>query len=417
MAKPVTEIIFNRSPVTLTDSARLQDGNDLNDALLDFFMKLGTAIVAADVKNPCVYSLSSLFYGKLSGDGSKSGEEGWENVKSWTRRIKPGLLSYPAIAVPINEVLTDPDDKKKVLGRHWWLALVLNPENAARGKTSTVICIDSMKRRVTGFEPATKYYKKESLMSYSIEVTKIEQAAHRLWVYFDCAGDGSHGPLPDPRSSTLQVDKADVVRNPELALTINNNVPGQPGRYEGQLEFALDGRCKASNFDFHYCPGFGFDEIPLQFDAFHLSKMQKNVTRMLGGFLKKEWDKEGHKASFDKKKVRAAMVNAPQQENLYDCGVFVLENVLCILQEGKSYVDKISDDPTNEAVARWVGQAEVRHRRKRLVDCLMICFGACARMGTTDLNKVLEEDADVKEQVKACLTDLPDYPAKMAKFV
>jgi len=415
MAKPVAEIVFNRSPVTLNDTARLQDGNDLNDALLDFFTKLGMAIVSKDV-NPCVYSLSSLFYGKLSGDGSKSGEEGWENVKSWTRKIKPGLMTYPAIAVPINEVLTDPDDKKKILGQHWWLALVLNPENAARGKTSTVICVDSMKRRITSFDPATKHYKKDSLMSYSIEVTKIEQAAHRLWVYFDCVGDGSHGPLPDPRGSTLAVDKSSVVTNPDLALTVNNNMPGQPGRYEGQLEFALDGRCKASNFDFHYSPGFGFDEIPLQFDAFNLSKVQKNVTRMLGGFLKKEWEKEEHKASFEKKRVRAAMVNAPQQENLYDCGVFVLENVLCILQQGKEYVDKISEDPTSEE-ALWVGQAEVRHRRKRLVDCLGICFEACARVGTVDLNKVLEEDADLKEKVKACLTDLPEHPAKMAKFV
>jgi len=410
--KAVNEIIFNRSPITLADSIRLQDGNDLNDALLDFFTKLGTALVADDVQSPCAYTLSSLFYGKLSGGNAKSGEEGWENVKSWTRRIKPGLLRYPAIAVPINETLIDPDNKKKTLGNHWWLALVLNPENAARGKQCTVVCLDSMKRRTTSFEEEPHAVEMRNTPSnYKCEVTKIEQAAHRLWVNFDVQGDGTMGELADARLSRIKVDNEEVVGTPELALTINNNGPNQPCRFEGQLEFHLDGRCRASTFEFTYANSTTqgtYPPIEFTFDAFNLSKMQKTVTRLLGGFLKKEWGREVHKAEFDKKRVRAAMLNTPQQENLYDCGVFVLENVLTALQKGKSFIDKLTDDPTTEEDGLWPGQAEVKHRRTRLCDCLLMMFQACAQAGgNKDIGQLMEKDPELREKVRECLTDLP----------
>lgn len=415
-APPIQEVVFNRSPVTLGDSTRLQDGNDLNDALLDFFIKLGTEIICEE-KKPSVYGLSSLFYQKLTGSGAKSGEDGWNNVKNWTKKIKPGLLSYPAIALPINETLIDPENKKNVMGQHWWLALVLNPANPAEEKQATVICVDSMKRRVTSFDPPHKQNKLHSLFTYSLDVTKIEQAAHRLWIYFDVSGDGSCGPLPDPRTSTLTIDQSTLAKPPSLALTINLNEPNQPGRYQGQLEFELDGRCKASLFHFTYSPGFGFPSIQLEFDAFSLSKMQKNVTRMTSGFLKKEWEKENRKIAYDKSKVRAAMVNAPQQENLYDCGVFVLENILILLQQGEDYLARIAADPTNVDIARWCGQAEVRHRRRRLVDCLSICFQEAATKKSSDIS-VLLKDSDFRQKVKDCLTDYPDAeepPQKIAR--
>ena len=59
-------------------------------------------------------------------------------------------------------------------------------------------------------------------------------------------------------------------------------------------------------------------------------------------------------------------VDAPQQENLNDCGMFVLENCMRLLTLGKTYPHKILKDPT-DAKLHWVGQVEVKHRRKRFL--------------------------------------------------
>ncbi len=152
------------------------------------------------------------------------------------------------------------------------------------------------------------------------------------------------------------------MKKPSLYLKVNNN-DARPGRagaedsleYQGILEFKMDGRCKAENFVLEY--GNGFKPIELTFDASELSQYQRQVSRFLGGFLKKEWqerEKKGKKEAkyFDKSRMRAICINAPQQENLNDCGVFVLENVLRILDADSGYPRQSSTAEIDNAAAQ-----------------------------------------------------------------
>lgn len=417
------EITFRRSPITADDIQLLDEGNDLNDAVLDFFVKLGSALLTTKHQN--LHCVSSLFYQKLTGSNAKTGEEAWENIKRWTLKIPDGVFSYPILAIPINETFLD--EKKKPCGQHWWLALILNAQEAGRKRTdeedgpkshrdsgsSYVVCVDSMKRRVRSLadegEPITTY-KEGTLTKYALEISKIEQAGHRIWIDFRATGDGSLGVLQDPAVATLTVDGSKLVPVNEKMLRINNNTPGQPVlEYNGMLEFLLDSRSNAGEFVLNYGPGFG--AVNLEFDGFVLSKFQKEVCRYTQGMLRKEWERKHEddkkkKKMFDKQRIRAVAVNAPQQENLNDCGVFVLENVLTILNASTDYPDKMARRPLSSRL-QWVGQTEVKWRRRRLKECMNHLFELRERHQTSDVEQMMSKDSELRDRLVQFITDLP----------
>lgn len=104
-------LVFHRTTVDKEDIARLDDGQLLNDNLIGFglkylFDKFGSR--DSDL-NKRVYVHNSFFYEKLkAGRGIN-----YEGVKSWTAKVD--LLSYDYIIVPVNEHY------------HWWVAIICNP--------------------------------------------------------------------------------------------------------------------------------------------------------------------------------------------------------------------------------------------------------------------------------------------------
>eukprot|EP00928_Gymnodinium_smaydae_P086254 TRINITY_DN7019_c0_g1_i1.p1 TRINITY_DN7019_c0_g1~~TRINITY_DN7019_c0_g1_i1.p1 ORF type:complete len:138 (+),score=40.54 TRINITY_DN7019_c0_g1_i1:66-479(+) len=93
------------------DLKRLQDGKeDLNDALLDFFVKLGQAVIPCGGLEggfPSVAYLGSFFFDVLQKGDAKDGRAGHANVANWAkRRLGQGGLFFDgigALAVPVNE--------------------------------------------------------------------------------------------------------------------------------------------------------------------------------------------------------------------------------------------------------------------------------------------------------------------------
>mmetsp|Transcript_24512 Transcript_24512/g.61682 ORF Transcript_24512/g.61682 Transcript_24512/m.61682 type:complete len:564 (+) Transcript_24512:122-1813(+) len=556
----VEEVVFSRQPITRTDMRLLEEGNDLNDALLDFFMKLGQALLppavekknsdrddsrsgrkkrkdrsrsgsrsrarrgnkrgrsdsrsrsrslsrrrgdgrskgeksknegdqntesntsvtratvadAASIEPPNLHPLSSLFYRKLTGQGAPP-DEAWEAVKRWTLKIPGGIFKPDIIAIAINEEFKDEKDRN--CGYHWWLALLVGAKNAggvadhsgdkkkkkkdkkhrsaddddevkAPVGRSFLLCIDSMKRRtrlfgddanqlknrVTGTKaaPSTNVererklvYKRDSLTKYSLEITKIEQAGFRIWVDFDCKGDGSLGLLQDPSKFARLLmpvpncppDQVVLEENGrkykgipanDIGLHINNNMKGQGVlRYKGSMEFLMDSRDNPEVFVFDYGPDW--NNIELKFDAYNLSKYQKDVARYVQGMMRKEWEREkaGDKKAikaFDKTAIQAVAVDAPQQENLNDCGMFVLENCMRLLTLGKKYPHKILKDPT-DAKLHWVGQVEVKHRRKRLLECLQHLFTLKGKLGVGDVDAMMQKEPALRQELFTFLTD------------
>jgi len=415
---PVSELIFRRTAINLRDAARLGEGEDLNDALLDFFVKLGQALIpkGGDDKAPVAY-LGSLFFKQLTSAFSTSGEEGWKHVQNWAKRKAGGLFksNYAAFSVPINEDLKD--DKGQEAGNHWWLALLLNPPGGARAEPTAVMVLDSMQRREKLYtDPVVGRLKHAS--NYTIEVTKMEQAGYLVILTFIAKGDGSHGPLPRPEASKLYVEDIALLK-PELGLRVNNGGDrGVPGHFEGTLTFALDGRVRSSCFRLDYAEG-GYTILKLEFDPFVLTKMQKNVSRFLGGYCAKEWEVNGpaKKIRFEKQSARALVADVHQQENLNDCGVFVLENTLRSISMPSDFLKNMaSASPQVLRSFPWPTQEDITARKEKLKAITARLFAAAADKGTSDVDAILKDNAELRAEVLASLTDMAAREASMTEW-
>ncbi|CAE7760383.1 ulp2 [Symbiodinium sp. CCMP2456] len=93
--------------VTRRDLACLEEGNMLNDAVVDFFLQLMTSQL---LPNSDIHLFSTHFYTRLTAAQAANGMIGWENVKGWTK--KTSLFSRKLAIVPINAEM------------HWFLALI-----------------------------------------------------------------------------------------------------------------------------------------------------------------------------------------------------------------------------------------------------------------------------------------------------
>ncbi|CAJ1335569.1 unnamed protein product [Effrenium voratum] len=102
------EVVFSWSGLLVTsrDLQCLEDGEMLNDAVVDFFLQLMQSFLPS--RDLLVFS--SHFFTRLTAAQAANGEVGWENVKGWTK--KKSLFAQKLLVVPINCEL------------HWWLALL-----------------------------------------------------------------------------------------------------------------------------------------------------------------------------------------------------------------------------------------------------------------------------------------------------
>ncbi|CAE6962919.1 ulp2 [Symbiodinium natans] len=109
MAAVDDEVAFSWSALRVTrrDLACLEEGNMLNDAVVDFFLQL---MMSQLLPNCDIHLFSTHFYTRLTAAQAVNGEVGWENVKGWTK--KASLFSRKLAIVPVN------------LEMHWWLALI-----------------------------------------------------------------------------------------------------------------------------------------------------------------------------------------------------------------------------------------------------------------------------------------------------
>ncbi|CAE6970456.1 ulp2 [Symbiodinium sp. CCMP2592] len=103
------EVAFSWSALRVTrrDLACLEEGNMLNDAVVEFFLQLMTSQL---LPNSDIHLFSTHFYTRLTAAQAANGMIGWENVKGWTK--KTSLFSRKLAIVPINAEM------------HWWLALI-----------------------------------------------------------------------------------------------------------------------------------------------------------------------------------------------------------------------------------------------------------------------------------------------------
>ncbi|KAK3901851.1 hypothetical protein C8A05DRAFT_16022, partial [Staphylotrichum tortipilum] len=106
-------LVFERNTVDKDDIPRLDEGECLNDNLVGYGLRYLFRMYGADSGDLAkrVFIHNSFFYEKLKGSGGAA--INYDGVKSWTSRVD--LLSYDYIVVPVNEYF------------HWWVAIICNP--------------------------------------------------------------------------------------------------------------------------------------------------------------------------------------------------------------------------------------------------------------------------------------------------
>eukprot|EP00927_Polykrikos_kofoidii_P019678 TRINITY_DN19224_c0_g1_i2.p1 TRINITY_DN19224_c0_g1~~TRINITY_DN19224_c0_g1_i2.p1 ORF type:complete len:398 (-),score=65.06 TRINITY_DN19224_c0_g1_i2:106-1299(-) len=296
--RTVDELRLRRSSVHRNyDMKRLRDNKeDLNDALLDFFVKLGQTIIPCGGLEggfPSVAYLGSHFYDVLQKGGVTDGRQGHQNVLNWAkRRLGPGGLFFDgigALAVPVNETLSQGSLKE----RHWWLALFLNPRGGSQRRADepvSMICLDSLARAEVRCDPPLRAYRYNS-SKYPVEVLSLYRQSFSAVVRFRASGDGSQGALPDPRDSRLRKGLREF-SSPHVELSVNKRGGfGVPGQLEGTLEFSLD---SSSLTQGEYILDFGdpgsYTPAPHFAVRREATAVQRRVAHFVGGYVAQEWD-------------------------------------------------------------------------------------------------------------------------------
>lgn len=180
-----------------------------------------------------------------------------------------------------------------------------------------------------------------------------------------------------------------------------------PGCFEGTLTFALDGRCRSSAFELRYGEE-GYDPVKVEFDPFQLTKLQKDVSRYLGGYLAKEWETNGpsKSARFEKQRARALVADVHQQENLNDCGVYVLENTLRAMTLKKDFLLTMAEASADVLKSYpWPTQKDITARKLKLKGIVARLFAAAAEKGCSDVEKLIKEDSQLREEVLSSLVN------------
>ncbi|CAK7204054.1 hypothetical protein SEUCBS139899_006805 [Sporothrix eucalyptigena] len=105
-------LTYSRTTVDKDDVSRLDEGEFLNDNIINFYMQFLQDTLKKSESSIAkrVYFHNTFFYEKLR--PSRGREIAFDGVKRWT--AKADLFSYDYIIVPVNE------------HAHWWLAIICN---------------------------------------------------------------------------------------------------------------------------------------------------------------------------------------------------------------------------------------------------------------------------------------------------
>jgi len=424
----VQELVFQRASVHVVhDAQRLEDGKDLNDALLDFFVKLGQALIPESA--PAVAYLGSHFYDVLRKGGADDGQAGHRNVANWARRRlgHAGIFGegVGALAVPVNEVLrAGYEGSAEGNERHWWLALLLNPKAAiapGQGEEDddvSLLCLDSFVRAETKFDPVVRAHKAgTSGDAYPVEVGNLSRIGFCVNLHFAARGDGTAGQLAEPRLARLKAGGR-VFVNTELNLRARDRGgDGKAGKLDGVLGFRLDRRGAAKTAG-EYILEYGEPEeyqpaLKLRMGQ-KPTPFQAQVGRFLGGYLTKEWETSSAKRIGERPRDDGAqrleasicLPGVPQQETSHDCGFFILEQILRALQLTAEQLRELASASSSEiAMLPWPSQQQVFRRKAKLRAVMSSIFSIAKNTGTTDVEVMMKRDEGLRTQLRSALQD------------
>jgi len=275
-------------------------------------------------------------------------------------------------------------------------------------------------------DPPLRTLKSGKLESYPAEVNGLSRQGLFAQVRFRAQGDGSRGALVDPRKSKLfgggselRVQKLDMTKD-------ERGDDGKPGIVEGTLEFHLDSRVSTNGEYLLEYGGLGAYRPKLRLNMQRkATTFQRQVSKFLGGYLAKEWetaaDRPGGEAeAFEMERIENGLQlpEVPQQERANDCGFFVLEQILQVLQLAPEALRALAQaSPEEVAELPWPSQRQVTRRKSKLRDGLGELFKAAREEGTGDVEVLIKKNAELRRLIQSALWDGPDFSEAVGRWV
>lgn len=320
------EVLFSwplsgRPELTITagDNSRLREGDFLNDTLIEFGLK---SVVKDSGLSDNVHVFSSFFFHKLSakekkrdssaiskvkGNPQQQQEQGlswsaYDSVRKWTANVD--VFSKDFIIVPINEHY------------HWYLAIIFNPGRVLQPASDKAARPDTV----------------------AAETTKLTHHPNGLNSQeSERSGDGSVGRRPkEVIHSILPYDPGEKRRSSRVA-----GIPAESDSIDS-VSPRRNANPKLQNI--------GLDQ-PLIMILDSLGDAHKSTVNHLNRWLAFEaWDKKKVVVSYGVNEPSAGYrVDVPKQQNLFDCGIYVLHFVEVLLRKPERMMKYIINQATQQS--------------------------------------------------------------------
>ena len=280
-----TPLSFNRTIVEMDDVPRLDEGQYLNDNLIGFGLRYlydNIGLRNQDLSKR-VFMHNSFFFTKLK--PGRGRQINYDGVKSWTSKVD--LFTYDYIVVPVNENF------------HWWLAIIYNPR-----KLDPDFCDALDGASSPGLELTDDVKDKSPGISHDVATVGLSQLSIAEQ---NEAGNGDLGSGRQP-ADTMDVDIAD---SPETS----EETPSDDTREATQRreQPPRPPPTNSSSGDFRI----------ITLDS--LGRAHPAAITALKSYLVQELkDKKKKEARELPTQCGMKAVNIPQQDNLCDCGVYLL---------------------------------------------------------------------------------------------
>ncbi|XP_041109680.1 sentrin-specific protease 6-like isoform X4 [Polyodon spathula] len=398
--------------VTNEDLHCLNEGEFLNDVIIDFYLKylVLEKLKKEDAQRSHVFS--SFFYKRLNQRERRNVQDTanltiqqrkHKRVKTWTRHVD--LFQKDFIFVPINE------------SAHWFLAVIcypglsspqhepnplykcppitMNSSTAEGSSVSSPEEPDNTAGRLHStqvFDPANTPTKAPALAAID---TSADSGSNRATVKEgNCRGNmseedktvtdkpemaenstkGVNGALVEQANTCLHykdgLQRIRVSYSPAInreddtfAFSDDQDSSQEEGSDDGT--FADDPMNSAESRHWHLRPTICKQPCILIMDSLR-GPTRSNVVKTLREYLEVEWEaRKGSKRSFPKELMRGSSPRVPQQDNFSDCGVYILQYVESFFENSIPSFDL----PMN--LTDWFPQHRMKKKREEIKELIL----------------------------------------------
>uniref|UniRef100_A0A665VJQ3 Sentrin-specific protease 6 n=1 Tax=Echeneis naucrates TaxID=173247 RepID=A0A665VJQ3_ECHNA len=304
--------------VTNEDLHCLNDGEFLNDVIIDFYLKYLVLEKLKKEDAQRIHVFSSFFYKRLNQRDRRNvpdttnlpiQKRKHNRVKTWTRHVD--LFQKDFIFVPINE------------SAHWYLA---------------VICFPGLEGPV--YEQNPLY---QGPIPATADPTSEEQLAKENLAFTD----GGHEASVDDDAFTFSDDQSSCQDECSEDGTLAEDA------------LSSDMAALASK------PNLCRQPCILIMDSLR-GPARSTVVKTLREYLEVEWEvRKGTQRSFGKDVMRGSSPRVPQQDNFSDCGVYILQ-----------YVESFFENPIPSFhlpvnLSEWFPQQRMKTKREEIKELIL----------------------------------------------